>query len=104
MFTSHAPPQINRRYILESISMVALKREMPLLDNLLSTDPNWIVFDKPLKINDNTVPNLFGLLTGRQLLDPKEVELDRHFVNVSITYKLPIDFDTDVDWIWKRFK
>ena len=49
---------------MESISLIQAKRQMPLLMEQFKRDSNWIVFEKPLKVYDNTVPNMIAILSG----------------------------------------
>ena len=46
-------------YTLESMSLSHIRRDMPMLSNWVATEPRWVLFEKPLKVADNTVPNLF---------------------------------------------
>jgi hypothetical protein len=39
---------------------------MPLLVEYLKRDSNWIMFEKPLKLYDNTVPNMIAVLSGEK--------------------------------------
>lgn len=51
---------------VESISLIQVRRQMPLLLQQVENDPSWVLFEKPLKAFDNTVPNVIALLTGQK--------------------------------------
>jgi hypothetical protein len=108
----HTPLSLNI-FVLESISKLQQERQMPLLTQLLKLDSDWLIFDKPLKVNklqckntstliqvaDNTVPNVLALLSGKMMLEPKEAEID----NVTNELPNPTNFDTDINFLWKQY-
>ena len=91
-----------------------MRRDMPLFTNMIENDERWVVFEKPLKVADNTVsfvrllfrieqvPNVFALMTGKSLV------IDAGAANyTNVTKDEDINWPVDpakIEFLWDVYK